>query len=192
MIFQLVPDFSNIITSINLIWKIKLIWLDQIQCNTKKAKKKGTKILKEHIEIELHGTRDRVKLLLLLLLLLLQKKKSFTGNIIIAYGFTDNIEYWVKMARMVKLKLAFMEWFFIYLVILIKLYKIRYLNLDKALLFPRNLAICLKNWKLWRAPTTTKFSIFCWNFAHLSYLTISAKGCSGFLFCLEFELFIKM
>ena len=30
------------------------------------------------------------------------------------------------------------------LVILIKLYKIWYLNLDKALLFPRNQAICLK------------------------------------------------
>ena len=34
---------------------------------------------------------------------------------------------------MVKLKLAFMEGFFYNLVILIKLYKILYLNLDKAL-----------------------------------------------------------
>ena len=68
-----------------------------------------------------------------------------------------------KLACVVKLKLAFIEWFFYNLVILIKLYKIRYLNLDKALLFPRNQAICLKNWKLWRAPTTTKFNIFCWN-----------------------------
>ena len=42
----------------------------------------------------------------------------------------------VKVARVVNLKLAFTEWFF--LVILIKLYKIRYLNLDKALLFPIN------------------------------------------------------
>ena len=67
------------------------------------------------------------------------------------------------MAPVVKLKLAFMEWFFYNLVILIKLYKIRYLNLDKALLFPRNQAICLKNWKIWRAPTTTKFNICCWN-----------------------------
>ena len=68
------------------------------------------------------------------------------------------------------------------LVILIKLFKIRYLNLDKALLFPRNQAICLKNWKLWRAPTTTKFNIFCWNFAHVSYLTMSTKGGSGFFY----------
>ena len=60
---------------------------------------------------------------------------------------------------------------------LIKLYKIRYLNLEKALLFPRNQAICLRNWKLWRAPISTKFNIFCWNFAHVSYLTMSAKEC---------------
>ena len=46
---------------------------------------------------------------------------------------------------MVKLKLAFMEWLFYKLVILIMLYKIGYLNLDKTLLFPRNQAICLKN-----------------------------------------------
>ena len=50
-----------------------------------------------------------------------------------------------KVARVVKLKLAFMEWFFYNLVVLIKLYKIRYLNLDKALLLPRNQAICLKS-----------------------------------------------
>ena len=60
------------------------------------------------------------------------------------------------------------------------IYKIWYLNIDKALLFLRNQAICLKNWKLRRAPTTTKFDIICWNFAHVSYLTISTKGCSGF------------
>ena len=65
-----------------------------------------------------------------------------------------------KVARGVKLKLAFMKWFFYNLVMQIKLYKIQYLNLDKALLFPRNQAICLKNRKLWRAPTTTKFNIF--------------------------------
>ena len=72
----------------------------------------------------------------------------------------------VKVARVVKLKLTFMEWFFYNLVILIKLYKIWYLNLDKALLFLRNQAICLKNWKLWRAPTATKFFLleFCTRF----------------------------
>ena len=59
----------------------------------------------------------------------------------------------VKAARLVKSKLAFMEWHLYNLVILIKLYKIRCLNLDKALLFAGNHAICLKNWKLWQAPT---------------------------------------
>ena len=79
------------------------------------------------------------------------------------------------------------------LVILIKLYKIRYLNLDKALLFPRIQAICLKNWKLWRAPNTTKFNIFRLNFAHVSYLTMSTKWCSEFFkLCLHLELLIKM
>ena len=70
----------------------------------------------------------------------------------------------VKVAGVVGLKLAFMEWFLYNLVILIKLYKIRYLSLDKVLLFPRNQAICVKNWKLWRVPAATKFNIFCWNF----------------------------
>ena len=50
-----------------------------------------------------------------------------------------------KVVRVVKLKLAFMKLFFINLVILMKLYKIRYPNLDKPLLFPRKQAICLKN-----------------------------------------------
>ena len=89
-----------------------------------------------------------------------------------------------KVVRVVKLKLAFMKLFFINLVILMKLYKIRYPNLDKPLLFPRKQAICLKNWKLWRAPTTLEFNIFCWNFARVSYLTMSTKGCSGFFFIL--------
>ena len=90
------------------------------------------------------------------------------------------MKYWLKVARVANLKLAFMEWFFYNLVIVIKLCKIQYLNLDKALLFLRNQAICLKNWKLWWAPTTTKFNIFCWNFAHAFYLTMSTKGCSRF------------
>ena len=80
-----------------------------------------------------------------------------------------------------------MEWFFNLDIIVIKLYKIWYLNLDKALLFPRNQAICLKNWKLWRAPTTTKFDIFCWNFTLVSYITMSTKGFSGFLLLLLFR-----
>ena len=97
-----------------------------------------------------------------------------------------------KVARVVK-KIGFYGVIFYNLVIPMKLYKIRYLNLDKALLFPRNQAICLKNWKLWRAPTTTKFNIFWWNIVHVSHLIMSTKGCSGFFkFCLDLELLIKI
>ena len=100
-----------------------------------------------------------------------------------------NINILFKVARVVNLELAFTVWCFDNLVLLIKLCKIRYLNLDK--LFPRNQVICLKNWK--RAPTTIKFNIFCWNFAHVSYLTMSTKECSWFfLFCLDLELLIKL
>ena len=90
----------------------------------------------------------------------------------------------LKVARVVNLKLALTEWLFYDLVILIKLYKIWYLNLDKVLLFLGNQVISLKNQKLWWAPTTIKFNIFCWNFAHVSYLTVSTKGCSGFFYIL--------
>ena len=41
-----------------------------------------------------------------------------------------------------------------------------------------------------RAPITT---VFCWNFAHVSYLAISTKGCSRFFwFCLDLELLAKI
>ena len=97
----------------------------------------------------------------------------------------------LKVARMVNLELAFTNWIFYNLIILIKSCKIQYLNLDKALLFPRNQVLCLKNWKLWLAPTNTEFNFFCWNFAHVSYLTMSTKGCSGFLlFYLDLQLLI--
>ena len=43
--------------------------------------------------------------------------------------------------------------------------------------------------KIWRAPTTLQFNIFCWNFAHVSYLPMPKKGCVGFyLFCLDLEI----
>ena len=52
---------------------------------------------------------------------------------------------------------------------------------------------CLKNWKLWRAPTTIEFNIFCGNLAHVSNLTMSTKSCSRFLyFCLDLELLIEI
>ena len=56
-----------------------------------------------------------------------------------------------------------------------KLCKIRNLNLGKALLFPRNQVICLKNWKFWRTLTTIKFDIFCWNFAHVTYSVVEIR-----------------
>ena len=89
---------------------------------------------------------------------------------------------YIKLAPVAKLKLIFTEWFFYNLMVLIKLCKIRHLNLDKALLFPRNQIICLKKWKIWRAPTTVKLNIFSWNFAHVSYLMMSTIGCSGFFY----------
>ena len=113
------------------------------------------------------------------LLWLLGKIPSFIQDHI---KFLTYQEIEIMVARVVKSKLAFMKWFFNKLVMLIKLYKIRYLNLDKALLFPRNQAICMKNRKLCRAPTTAKFNIFCWNFAHVSYLRMSIKACSGFFY----------
>ena len=40
---------------------------------------------------------------------------------------------------------------------------------------------------------SSKFIIFCWNFAHVSYLTMSTKVCSDFFsFGLDLELLIKM
>ena len=95
----------------------------------------------------------------------------------------------LKVARVVNIKLSFMDWFLYYLIILIKQWKISYENFDKALLFSRNLVFCLRNWKLWRAPTVIEFNIFCWRFAHmLPMKTIFTKRCMGlFLFCLYLE-----
>ena len=79
-----------------------------------------------------------------------------------------------------------MEWFFYNLVILIKLHKICYVNLDKALLFSRNQAIFLKNWKLWRAPSTTKFNIFCWKFCtHFLHNNVYKRVCGLFFILLR-------
>ena len=68
------------------------------------------------------------------------------------------------------------------------------LKFKQALLLPRNQVICLKNWrKLLLAPTTMEFNIFGWNFAHVFYLLMSTKACSGFfLFCWDPELLINL
>ena len=59
-------------------------------------------------------------------------------------------------------------------------------NLDKAL-FLKNQTFCLKNWKRWRAPTKIEVDNFCWNFAHVSFLSISTKVSSGFFFNFVFR-----
>ena len=93
------------------------------------------------------------------------------------------------MARVVNLKLVFRNWFFYNLIILTNLCKIQYLNLYKALLFPRNQAICLKNRKLWRALTTIKFNIFLLKFYTRFLLNNVYKRLFRiFLFCLDLEL----
>ena len=119
------------------------------------------------------GSFDNISNLQNTIMVLFEIHQRFKGH------FLNELRVSFKVTRVVDLKLVFTEWFFYDSIILIKLYKIRYLNLDKAPLFPRNLVICLKNWKLWRAPTTVKFNIFSWNFADISYLTMSTKGCSG-------------
>ena len=87
----------------------------------------------------------------------------------------------------------FMDWFYCNLIILIKQCKIPLRKLDKALLFSRNQVLCLKIWKLWRAPTTLEFHDFCWNFAHVFHLPMSTIECSRFfLTCVDLELFAKI
>ena len=85
-----------------------------------------------------------------------------------------------KVARVVNLKLVFTDDFFYNLLVPIKSCKIQYLNWGRPLLFSRNQIFCLKNWKLWRAPTTIEFNIFCWNFTHVFYLVMSTKACARF------------
>ena len=89
--------------------------------------------------------------------------------------------FWVlKVAWVVKTKLFFKDWFYYNLIILIKSCKIPHKILDKILLFSRNQVFCLKIWKIWRAPATLQFNIFCWNFADIFSLPMSRKECVGF------------
>ena len=73
---------------------------------------------------------------------------------------SNRLEVFCKKSILKVARVAFTDWPFYNLVTLIKWCKIRYLNLDKALFFPRNQVICLKNWKLWQAPTNMKINIF--------------------------------
>ena len=65
------------------------------------------------------------------------------------------------------------------------------LNLDKSLLFPRG---CFpEKLKTLTSSSNIGFDIFCLNFAHVSVLPMSTKGCSEFfLFCLDLELLINL
>ena len=94
---------------------------------------------------------------------------------------------------MVSLKLAFTGWFFYNRVTLITLYKIWYLNLDKAVLFPRNQVICLKNWNLWQGPTTIKFNFFFLKFCTDFLLSnVYKRVFRIFLFCLDLKSLIEI
>ena len=97
------------------------------------------------------------------------------------------IAFFFKVARAVNLKLVFTFLrtnFFHNLVVLTKLCKIRYLNLGRPLLFPRNQAFCLKNWKFWRAPVTIEFNIFYWKFFTSFLLSNVYKSVHGIFFIL--------
>ena len=76
------------------------------------------------------------------------------------------------------------------LVILIKICKILYLNWGKRLLFSDFLSEKIENFDELQLP---EFIVICWNFAHVFYLTMSKKACSGiFKICLDLLLLIKM
>ena len=86
---------------------------------------------------------------------------------------------------------SFMDWFCHNLIVLIKKCKIPYKNLNKALLLWRNQVLCLKIWKLWRAPTTLQFNIFCRNSAHVFYLPKCTKKCGIFFISFRFWVICK-
>ena len=75
---------------------------------------------------------------------------------------------------------------------LIKCCKTQYLNLEKALVFPRKQVICQKNWKLWRAPTTVKFNIFAEILHSFPSYECLQKGVWDFYFGLDLELLINL
>ena len=88
------------------------------------------------------------------------------------------------LIKVVDIKLFFMDWFCYNLIVLIKYCKIANKNLDKALLLSRNQALCLKIWKLWRAPTTLQFNIFLLKLRTRFLLTNVYKRVCGIFFIL--------
>ena len=75
---------------------------------------------------------------------------------------------------------VFWAYFLYNLVIVIEQCKIQYKSLGNALLFSRNQVFSLKNWKVWRAPTTRDLNNFWWNFSHVPYFPISKNRCVDF------------
>ena len=104
------------------------------------------------------------------------------------YIFFISTNIWLSYLQFKRLWLAWLIWNWFLrtnvfnLVVLIKLCKIWYLNEGRPLLFPRKQAFCLKNWKLWPAPTTTEFNTCCWNCTHFFYSVMSTKGCVGLFY----------
>ena len=83
---------------------------------------------------------------------------------------------------MVKLKSVFMDWFFYLVILIIKLCKIRYLNINKFLLFWETRLFVRKIEIFGELELPQSLIFFCWKFAEASYLTMSTKGCSGFFY----------
>ena len=67
----------------------------------------------------------------------------------------------VKVARVVTIKLFFYGLILLWFDNTNKVMRRPYKNVDKALLFSRKLfeVFCVKNWKVWRAPTTVELNI---------------------------------
>ena len=66
-------------------------------------------------------------------------------------------------------------------------------NFRQSSIISKKPGVSSKNSKTLTSSNYPTGKMFCWNFAHVSYLTISTKGCVGFsLFCLDLELFAKI
>ena len=97
----------------------------------------------------------------------------------------------LNVARVVNIKLFFVDWFYYDLIILIKKCENPYRNLVKVLLFSRDQVFCLKNWKLWGTPTTIKFNVFLLKLCTRFLLINIYKRVFGIffiLFCLNLDI----
>ena len=95
----------------------------------------------------------------------------------------------LKVARMVNIKLFFMDWFYYDLIILIKQCKIPYKNLDKAPLFSRNLFFFSEKLKMLTNSNYHRVKYFLLKLRTNVYKRVFRIF---FLFCLDLELFAKI